>query len=232
MSTGKNFTSATKTSRTIRRAARISGLIVGGAGALIVAAGAVLPWTQFTVFGIDLFIPGVVGFGAATLAGAVLTLMRGRRWPIIGVLVGLLAIGIGRTAQQETGRAVQGRILGLKQSLGPVNDKLLRVGIPPIEPFPLGRRWADYIGPGPTWTINGGAILTVGSLALLLARGLPSWCPNCRRAWGKDRVVAFCPHCGVAVGPPIVCRACHNPLEPGDRFCVACATPAAAAPRP
>jgi hypothetical protein len=201
-----------------------AGLVLALAGSAAVAVGAVLPWTRFTVFGALVSIPGVAGLGALSLCCGVLALLWARRLPLLGVLLGLVAFGIGAHAQQATGRAVKGRLLGLGQALAPVNDKLLRVGLPPVEPFELGRPWREFVGPGPAWTFWGGAALAVGSAAVFAGGRLRRSCPHCGAHWPPARAgsVAFCPACGKRVGPLACCPACRAAVLPGEKFCAAC----------
>lgn len=221
-------------------ALRWAGRIASVAGALAVAVGAVLPWARFSVFGVEITQPGVLGLGALSLSGALLALLWGRRLPLLGLLLGLFALGIGAHAERETGRTIKGRILQLQMALAPVNDKLMRVGLPPVEPFPLGTPWKDFVGPGPRWTFWGGAALMIGSAAVFAGGRLLRSCPHCGARWSAARAVAFCPACGKRVGPLTACPACESPLEPNDRYCGACGAnvardlslPEASAPRP
>lgn len=228
MSTGRRSISSTRTDLRKRQTAfaalRIAGGVTAAAGCAAIAYGAVLPWARFTVFGVDLTAPGVTGWGALSLSAALVALVSGRRFPLLGLLLGLLALGIGNQAQRETGRILKGRVLGLQQALVPVNDKLMRVGLPPIEPFPLGRPWRDYLGPGPLWTFWGGTLLAVGSAAIFAGDRLGRSCPRCGAQWRRARAgtVVFCPACGEPVAPLAACPACLAPAEPGDHFCTAC----------
>lgn len=204
------------------RLLRGAGLAASVVGALIVAAGSVLPWARLSVFGLEITQPGVLGLGALSLSAAILALMWGRRFPLLGLILGLFALGVGAHAERETGRAVKGRILHLQVALAPVNDKLIRVGLPPIEPFQMGRPWKEFVGPGPLWTFRGGAILALGSAAIFTGGMLLRSCFRCGARWSPARAVAFCPACGERVGPLRACPACESPVEPKDRFCAAC----------
>lgn len=209
------------------RALRLGGLLVaaGGAGALIV--GAALPWALVPVFGMDLTIPGVAaGWGAVTLIAGALALRYASRFPLVGVLLGLIALSVGAQAGATTGRAVRGRLLALNNALYPVNDKLIRAGLAPVEPFGYARSWASLVGPGPRVTVWGGAALALGAAAMLVGERMGRVCPRCSFRWSSTRtaVVAFCPACGARVGPPVACPACQASVEPGDRFCAACGT--------
>lgn len=206
------------------RRLRLAGLILGGAGAAAVAVGAVLPWTRFGIFGTEFSIPGVMGWGALTLAAALAALVVGRRAPLLAVAVGMLALGVGAQAQRETGRAVKGRVLELQRSFDNVNSRLMQVGLPPIEPFERGRLWRDFVGPGPLWTFWGGAALAVGAAAVFAGERLGRSCPRCGITWSAIRAgrVTFCPACGIRLGPITQCRACGGSVEPKDTFCATC----------
>ena len=212
-------------SRTLLRRLSWAGLVLGGAGSIAVAVGAVLPWARFTVLGVDVALPGIAGWGALSLSGALLALFCLRRLPLLAVLLGLLAAGMGAHAQKETGRALKGRLLGLQQALAPVNDKLLRVGLPPVEPFAIGRPWREFVGPGPVWTFWGGAALALGGAALFAGMRLARTCPGCGALWSPERAgsIAFCPACGGRAGSAVTsCPACHAAAELDDRFCASC----------
>lgn len=227
MSTGKSTASPRSEAR--RRTRGLNGLRWAGmallfSGGIATAVGAVLPWAQFMVFGVSFVIPGVMGMGALTLVAAAAALLYGRRFPLAAVLAGLCAVGIGLTAKQETGRAIKQRLLGLDRALLPVNDKLMRAGLPPIEPFPFTRR-DDHLGPGPQWTLWGGAAIAIGAAGLFSGARLLRSCPRCAATWSPTRIgqVTFCPGCGFRVGPLVACPACRAEVEADDRFCAACA---------
>ncbi len=203
-----------------------AGALAGVAGALAVAAGGVLPWARLTVFGVVFGVPGVFGLGALTLSAALLALLAGRRFPLLAVVCGLLALGLGLHAQRETGKALRKRTLALESALWPVNDRLIRAGLSPVEPFPPGQRRADLVGPGPDWTLWGGAVLALGGLTRFAAQRLACQCPRCKRGWPaarRDRVT-FCPACGERVGPFVRCPSCAEPVALGDVFCGVCRT--------
>jgi hypothetical protein len=207
-----------------------TGWAAGVCGAITAAVGSVLPWTRFDVFGVDVRVPGVAGWGALTLAAAVVAVMaafRARRLSLVGVLLGLFILAVAAQARAEGGRAVKARLLALTQALAPVNDRLLRVGLPPVEPFRLGQRWSDLVGPGPAWTAAGGALLALGSCGRFAAGRLRRSCFRCGASWSPARAgaVTFCPACAARVGPLTACPACRGPVEPRDTFCVRCAAP-------
>ena len=216
--------------RQARRLARRAALAVLIAGALTVAWGAVLPWARLTIFGVAMNVPGVAGWGALTVFAAFVALVFGRRYPLVAVACGLLALGLGAQAHKETGRALRLRTLALEQSLAPVNDRLMRIGLPPVEPFPPGQRRADLLGPGPLWTAWGGAVLALGAALRFAAVRSGGSCPRCHAAWriaerdGEAARIAFCPSCGERVGPRVVCPACRAPVLDADAFCAACGT--------
>ena len=211
-----------------------AAVMMSTAGAVAMAVGAVLPWARVPLFGVELDVPGVAGLGALTLFAAFLALVFGRRFPLLAVGLGLTALGIGGQAQQETGRAVKGHLLGLQQALAPVNNNLVRAGLPSIDPFPMGRRWEGFVGPGPLWTFWGGAALAVGAAAMFAGERLGRSCPRCAARWSPARAgaVTFCPACGLRVGPRSACPSCQTPVEPGDTFCAACGVGLTYPPRP
>lgn len=213
--------------RTGLRAARTIGALAAGAGALAIAWGAVLPWARLTVFGATYTLPGVFGLGALTLAGACLALVALRRFALVAAACGLLALVVGTHAQRETGRALKGRLLGLAQTLAPVNDRLMRAGLPPVEPFPLGQRWSDLVGPGPLWTVCGGAALLLGAGGRWASERTGCRCSRCGKGWpfARDARVTFCPRCGERVGAFVRCPVCRENVAPGDAFCAVCQAP-------
>lgn len=206
------------------RLCQVAGALAGLGGALAIAVGGVLPWARLTVFGVVFGVPGVFGLGALTLSAALLVLLRGRHFPLLAVLCGLLALGLGQHAQRETGKALRKRTLALESALWPVNDRLMRAGLPPVEPFPPGQRRADLVGPGPVWTLWGGAALALGGMTRLAAQRFACRCPRCKRGWPAARQdrVTFCPACGERVGPFVRCPSCAEPVAPHDAFCGVC----------
>ena len=200
------------------------GALWSTAGAGAMAVGAVLPWARVPLFGVELDVPGVAGLGALTLFAAFLALVFGRRAPLLAVALGLTALAIGAQAQQETGRAVKGHLLGLQQALAPVNNNLARAGLPTVDPFPMGRPWEEFVGPGPLWTFWGGTALAVGAAVMVAGERLGRSCPRCAARWSPARAgtVTFCPACGLRIGPRSACPSCQAPVEPGDIFCAAC----------
>lgn len=208
------------------RLVQAAGALAGVAGALAIAVGGVLPWARLTVFGTTFGVPGVFGLGALTLSAALLALPLGRRFPLLAALCGLLALSLGLHAQRETGKALRKRTLALESALWPVNDRLMRAGLPPVEPFPPGQRRADLIGPGPAWTLWGGAALALGGMTRFAALRLACRCSRCKRTWSAARQdrVTFCPACGERVGPFVRCPSCAEPVAPNDAFCGVCRT--------
>lgn len=203
-----------------------AGALVGVAGALAVAIGGVLPWARLTIFGVVFGVPGVFGIGALTFSASLLALLVGRRFPLLAAMCGLLALGLGLHAQRETGRALRKRTLALESALWPVNDRLIRTGLPPVEPFPPGQRRTDLVGSGPAWTLWGGAALALGGMTRFAALRLACRCPRCKLGWPAARQdrITFCPACGERIGPFVRCPSCAEPVAPNDAFCGVCRT--------
>lgn len=194
-------------------------------GAVLLGAGAVLPWVRLSVFGADFAVPGVLSWGAVTLALGLIALFAAlRRLAWLAVAAGLIAFFIGVRANGSVGRAAAQRVLAVNRALADVNARLMQVGLPPVEPLGAMGRRQDYVGPGPLWTAWGGAAVALGAGLMLGGDRYRRGCPHCGAHWPLARLggIAFCPVCGVGVGPSVVCPRCHRGVEPGDRFCAAC----------
>ncbi|MBC8101107.1 MAG: zinc ribbon domain-containing protein [Cytophagales bacterium] len=202
-------------------------LTFGGAFALVV--GGVLPWMRFSLFGIAVGVPGVTGWGAATATIGLLTLSASllrRRAPLLVSVLGMVALIVGQRAQQETGPGFLKRLLAFENAIAPVNARLAQVALPPIEPFGAGiGRSRDYLGPGPLWTVVGGATLAIGAALTFAGGRLGRSCGHCGALWRTGRSVRFCPACGTDAGGPVLCLQCRTPLESGDGFCAVCGIP-------
>jgi hypothetical protein len=200
------------------------GLVLRIAGALVVLIGSLLPWAKLTAFGVNLSLTGAAGWGAVTMAMGLAALVRPRALPLLGVALGLACLLIGGQAQRSTGRKVLQFVFLIETRLAPVNDKLARVALPPIEPFegagPAGR----YLGPGPLWTAWGGAALALGSAIQYAGGRLRRTCASCGTLWPADRAINYCPRCGAFASAIPLCSACHRPLWKNDRYCVHCGT--------
>lgn len=209
---------------------RWTGAALTLGGALASIAGGILPWARFTLLGMVVGIPGALEWGAVTTGIGLLVLsVNGlrRRLPLLVMILGLVGFGIGLQAQKETGRLMRGRLLSLENSLAPVNARLAQVTLPPIEPFGPGiGRSGDYLGPGPLWTIWGGAALALGGTLSFTGGRLGRSCGYCGCLWKTGRVVRFCPSCGKPTQKTDLCIQCRSPLEGKDRFCAACGTSA------
>jgi len=201
------------------------GLTLRVTGALAVLVGSVLPWAKLTVFGVDLSLPCVAGWGAVTASLALMALVRPRALPLLGVALGLIYLAVGGQARQGVGRKVLQYVLLVETRLAPVNDKLARVALPPIEPFdgfgPAGR----YVGPGPLWTVWGGAALALGADLQFAGGRLGRTCAACGVLWPTDRIIQYCPRCGALAAAGPLCSSCHSPLWRKDRFCAHCGAP-------
>jgi hypothetical protein len=199
---------------------------IAGAGGLIVAAA--MPWATLTLFGTPIAIPGMLGMGIITAALGVVTLAQFslvRRFPWLGIALGIVACGLGVRAERETGALVVRYLLKAQVRLAVVNARLAQAALPPLEPFgeATGTR-RDHTGPGPDWTIRAGVAVAIGSGLLLIGGRLRRTCAFCKRAWSGQRgdAVAFCPHCGRASGPMETCARCATPWLAGERFCTHC----------
>jgi hypothetical protein len=218
------------TNRTFRRNGRwleTAGLILAGAGSLAVLVGGVLPWARFVVFGVPVSLPGVAAGGALAAMLGILGFVNARR-PLLTMLLGIACFVIGGAANREVGQAVRRHILRAELTLAPMNDRLARVALPPLEPFQGIGAANSYVGPGPLWTLFGGAGMALGG-ALRFAGGRQArLCRNCGALWSAGREVHFCPRCGASAAEPGEgCPSCQRPLAPGDKFCVHCGTAAA-----
>jgi len=224
---------------TSRRLLRGIAAALTGAGALIVLIGAVLPWAHFTLLGVAVAVPGILSIAGCVTAALGLIALAGTfwRWPLVGVLLGVTALGIGGYAVSEAGRGVIGHLLAANNALAPVNARLAQAGLPAIEPFggSIGPR-RSYVGPGPLWVFWGGGAVALGSAMRFAIARLDRTCSACGQLWQADREVGFCPLCGTLQDDQNHCRSCGQPLAPGDRFCTRCGTSAApvapAAPAP
>lgn len=217
--------------RALRRTGRwieIAGLILAGGGGLAVIVGGVLPWARFVVFGVPVALPGVAVGGALAAMLGVLGFVNARR-PLLAMLLGIACFIIGGMAQREVGQTVRRQILRAELTLAPMNDRLAQVALPPLEPF-QGIGSADsYVGPGPLWTLFGGAGLALGGVLRFAGGRQARQCLSCGLVWSAGREVHFCPRCGTsAAAPGAGCPACHRPLAPGDSFCVHCGAAAPA----
>jgi hypothetical protein len=209
---------------------RWAGMLFTIGGALSLIVGGILPWARFQILGTNINIPGAVEWGAVTIVLGLLVLsVNGlrRRLPLLVMVLGFVALGIGVRAQEETGKQVRGRLLALENSLAPVNARLAQVALPPIEPFGPGLgRSRDYLGPGPLWTIVGGVGLALGGTLSFTGGRLSRSCRSCGVLWRTGRVILFCPSCGASTVKTDLCTGCKSPLEGKDRFCASCGTSA------
>jgi hypothetical protein len=201
------------------------GVAIVGAVALLV--GAALPWVHFKVFDVDISLPGVSLWGALTgLFG--LTVLTGsfrHSRPVFHAILGIAALGIGSASHGALGRTVRQQMLRVNIALAPVNDRLARVALPPVEPFASILRPGDYVGPGVTWTWMGGTAVAMGSFLVFAGERLRRTCSSCGTLWAAGRAgeLAFCPVCGVPQGKPRPqCPQCHTEIVPGDKFCTTC----------
>ena len=194
------------------------GVFLGVLGALTVLVGAALPWARFTIFGLEVSLPGGLWpRGAACVGLAVVAALSLRRLPYIAAVLALGCVITAWQARTQAPRDVIQRTLEIKQTLAPINDKLARITVPPIEPFGgVGRR-SDYMGIGSTITLIGGVLLLAG-VGLRLS---PERCRSCRASW-RSATHRFCPACGVARISRPHCGRCGEPLNKLFKFCPQC----------
>jgi Double zinc ribbon len=186
----------------------------------IVLYGSIIPWVRFAVFGTPIEVPGVALGGAATITLAFFTLTFARKLPLLRLVLGVLIIAVALYAQKNLGETVVRQMLGIERSLGEVNSRLAQVTLPPIEPFSGFQARREHLGPGPLWTMGGGAgivLCTLAQMAVALR-----FCPHCRARWKPTRTILFCPQCGKRPEKTTSCPQCGAETEQTDTFCVGC----------
>lgn len=201
-------------------------------GALLVAAGAFLPWAYLPIGRGRLPLPGVLGPGGLTLLVGLVLLSRPRLHPVAGLAIAV-AIGIAVPLfGDELTRAIRGTLIGLQLWLSPVNRLLDQFQISSIEVVDLGLAREAYLGLGLRLTAWGAWLAAAGHAARLLLPGegpsalqdrlSPRRCDGCGTTISRARVAHFCPKCGVSLGGPPHCPHCLAPARPGDCHCVLC----------
>ena len=182
--------------------------------------GSCISWVRFAVFNTKIEVPGVILGGAATITLAFFSLTVARKIPILRLILGILIIAIALYSQKTLGEVIVRQMLGIEQSLFEVNSRLAQVTLPAIEPFGrIGVR-QDHLGPGPLWTLWGGIILSLFTVAeLTLSR---RYCPHCKANWALSRNIVFCPQCGKRPEAQNACPQCGKAIERGDKFCTSC----------
>jgi hypothetical protein len=193
-------------------------MVLGACGALLVLVGAALPWARFTVFGLDIGLPGGLWpRGAASVGLAMVSVLTLRRVPWLAAVVALGCLITTWQARAAAPREVIRRTLEMEQALAPINDKLARITVPPIEPFGGVGRARDRTEVGGTVALLGGALLVTGAILRLT----PERCRGCRARW-RSPAQRFCPACGQAriAGPH--CAHCGEPQRTGEMFCPMC----------
>ena len=225
------FNAGAKRRRQAARGAQWAGTVLAAIGILCVFWGGILPWANLSVWGVPIVLPGLVfawggaSVGAALLAGARL---GQKRFPWAVAVLGLLPVCAGFFAPKQAGQAVRGFILRIENTLAPTNARLAQAAISPLEPFSGVGSAQSYVGPGPSWTLWGGILTTVGGLLFAGAERQTRTCFGCGKAWAVSRAdaISFCPSCGRFASSLGLhrCGKCHSPLAKGDRFCVVCGT--------
>jgi ssDNA-binding Zn-finger/Zn-ribbon topoisomerase 1 len=215
--------------RTGGKVLRGIGWLLGIVGAVGLIVAATLPWAQLTILQNNIPIPGVVaGVGVITAAIGLLILAQfgiWRRFPLLGVLLGIVAWAIGAWAQEQSGIRVRKFLLETQIKLSPINRRLMEIGLPPIEPTGSGiQSRRAYTGIGTVYTAWAGAGVTTASALLFIAEYMLRTCPHCRRVWSAKRGenIHFCPACGGDVTKDPICPHCAAPALHGEKFCVDC----------
>jgi hypothetical protein len=198
------------------------GVTVTGVGVALI--GSVLPWVRLPFFGIEVALPGVVGYGllTATLAWWTMTLLgRPALWRL-ALGVGMVVIAL--YARVTLGEGVARQVLSVQRSLIEVNHRLSQVSLPPLEPFGSFRRRQEYVASGSVWTLWGGVLVVAGSVLGLRDGIQRRTCLQCRTRWDAARAetLSFCPMCGVSVRLPQACIGCGSPFHVNDKFCSIC----------
>jgi hypothetical protein len=202
------------------RAAWTFGFL-GGAGALVALVGTVLPWAQLEILGLALRLPGALWpMGIVSLGVALLGLVSLGRAPALACVLGLLCVGAAWQGRAWAPREIVRRKSVVVQSLAPINDRLARIAVPPIEPFGSIGRSADHQGIGGDVTLLGGLALFLGGLGRTLALRNAGRCGNCGNPWRNG--ARFCVHCGNSRTSEPSCTRCGEPLQTMDAFCSAC----------
>ncbi|MGC4046060.1 MAG: hypothetical protein QM758_19895 [Armatimonas sp.] len=194
------------------------GVFMGVLGALLVLVGAALPWARFTVFGLEVSLPGGLWpRGAACVGLAVVAALSLRRLPYLAAALAVACLITAWQARTQAPREVIRRTLEIQQALNPINDKLARITVPPIDPFGGIGSSRDHAGVGSTITLIGGVLL-LGGAALRL---MPERCRSCRTPW-RSAAFRFCPTCGIARTTGPHCGRCGEPMQKRDSFCTQC----------
>ncbi len=172
---------------------------LGMLGAGVVVIGAFLPWARLALFGLEIGLPGALWIvGAGCVALALLGLGALGRAPWLACACGLGCLILATQGRVSAPREVIRRKLDLQQRLAPLNDRLARIAVPPLEPFEGIGRAADHAGPGSLIALLGSVLLIAGSalraLSLRSTRELPRFCTRCGTP--RDPADAYCGGCG------------------------------------
>jgi hypothetical protein len=177
------------------------GLGMLGAGGVLV--GALLPWARLAIFGLEIGLPGVLWLlGAGCIALALIGLGMLARLPWLACACGALCLVLSMQGRAQAPREIVRRKLDIQQQLVPLNDKLARIAVPPLEPFASVGRASDHAGPGAALSLLGSALLTFGGALRAWGRrsgrSSPRFCTRC----GTPREIAdiYCGGCGASLG--------------------------------
>lgn len=200
------------------------GLALGSVGALLTLVGSVLPWVEFSVFGVPLAAPGVLFTGAWSALASATSLRALRRVPLLAGACGLGALAVGVVGGREAPRQLTRQMLALRLRLAPTNARLEQVNLAPIEPFgPVGRA-QDLVGPGPRWVVTGGLLTALGALGVGLGDRWRRSCPQCHVLWPEARLTELlhCTGCGLKRTDARQCPRCFYVLLASDKHCARC----------
>ena len=217
-------------------AAVSTALILAGAAGIV--AGSLSPWATFRVFhNIEINLPGIVFLaGGLCLSVAALVFLGVRRFPLLCLAGAMAVLHWGGAARKEVPERVKFQLAGSQLVLASSVNRLLdQFHIPDIEVANFGTRNPDLLGEGLGWTLQGAAVLLLGSVLGLPGDPLAVWvfrrtvrarCRGCGAKWLLSRKARFCPSCGESTAPASwrLCPQCGTKAKKNDQHCVACGT--------
>ncbi len=205
------------------------------AGAAGVVFGCVGPWAQVVAFkNIDISVPGFFfPGGGLCLAVAALVLVGARRSPLLCLIGSLFVLAWVQTARHDLPMRVKHQVIGAQMAFFPINRLLDQFHIPDVTVADWNVPNDQLLGPGLTWTMQGGWLLLLGGALGLPADPVAVWvyaraararCRACGARWRQSREAAFCPDCGTPTSTRPRCPSCGTTTRKSDTFCVACGT--------